>query len=356
MNVLVYSGPEVIQSSVENAISTLKSLLTPHYTVQKISLQSLQSHPWATNCALLVFPQCQQILQSPATSAIISYIQTGGSFLGLGFRARCMADQWLPGMSKDISLRFFDNMSQMFIYPTANGQAAGSRIVTLQTQEGRSIQDVHEIGPKRDFVDVEKVDNIKVLLRYSPDGDVAGIQYDFLRGKIILWGPNIEDPASTEGPHLLKNTLETFGLYIPAGSEPGKVRVQARPLPQFLVSNPRKPWILSQITDALASATSDNPSALKIFDDTNDTFHFHSLSETAVSDLQPSEKDKHIIICADGQLPSREQTPLFDIRAFFDALNSNGTEQKDQASDTWRFGDAFLYGEMVTSTQTMLDK
>jgi hypothetical protein len=83
MNVLVYSGPEVLQTSLKQTLSTLRSVVVPHYTVQAISAESLASHPWSTNCALLVFPDCHELSPPPFTSIIREYVENGGAFLAL---------------------------------------------------------------------------------------------------------------------------------------------------------------------------------------------------------------------------------------------------------------------------------
>ena len=56
MNVLVYDGPGASKKSLAYSLSTLKTLLLPHYTVQTITPKALATEPWAANCALLVLP------------------------------------------------------------------------------------------------------------------------------------------------------------------------------------------------------------------------------------------------------------------------------------------------------------
>ena len=69
----------------------------------------------------------------------------------------------------------------------------------------------------------------------------------------------------------------------------------------------------------------------------------------------------HIVLPSNVELPSRELTPLFDLDLFFKSL-AIAREEKDLTTDSeestssWGVGEALLYGEAITSTQTMLDK
>jgi biotin--protein ligase len=228
--------------------------------------------------------------------------------------------------------------------------------------------------------------NVRVLARYidnDVEGAVAGVLYTVGHGKIILWAsspeyPLTEEPASSitmaaslspaaidlaehRRLNLMKHTLLLLGLQVPEDSA-----TICRPLPQFLASHFIKPHIVSLIANSIAAPQPGTE--LSAFEDANDKFRFLVLSESgpllrdsrraATTRTDPSTwQPKHIIVCPDGQLPDHEQTPLFDIGLFFSALSS--ARKKDEVSEDaepWGIGDALLYGEAVTSTQTMLDK
>jgi len=66
---------------------------------------------------------------------------------------------------------------------------------------------------------------------------------------------------------------------------------------------------------------------------------------------------KHVILCLGGVLPKKEMTPIFDIALFYKDLEAARDKiGLSKTSEPWGMGEALLYGEVVTSTQTMLDK
>ncbi|KAJ6588314.1 biotin-protein ligase [Mycena capillaripes] len=387
MNVLVYAGSEAIQTSLDHTLSTLRSILLPSYSVQPISQPALVSQPWQATCALLVFPGCRDIVLSKASAAIDGYVQSGGVFLALGTGSHYSSrglDQGIlnvasTSISKDMLLRFFDRESGSYIYPSfhPSGSDDTPRPVEIQPMDGERIDVMFQSGTS-EIIGVSDGNkrNVRVLARYIEDdveGAVAGALYTVGHGKIILWAPSPEYPlneepassismASSLSPaaidlaerkrrNLMKNTLHLLGLQIPE-----EAATICRPLPQFLVSHFIKPHIVSLITNSIAAPQPGTE--LSAFEDTNDKFSFHVLSESGslIGDNRRNAP-KHIVICPDGQLPVREQTPLFDLGLFFSALSSaRKKEEVSEDAEPWGIGDALLYGEAVTSTQTMLDK
>ena len=157
-----------------------------------------------------------------------------------------------------------------------------------------------------------------------------------------------------------------LGLQFP--NEDGKGQNFACPLPQFFTSTPKKSDLVGRVMEALAAPQSG--SQLSVFKDANDEFHFHPLQESlellelARKKSESGERSdpatwqpKHVVVCLDGSLPPPKLTPLFDLKLFYEALSA--AHEKEGSSGTaepWRMGEVLLYGEAVTSTQTMLDK
>ena len=395
MNVLVYAGPEVQQTSLDHTLSSLKFILFPHYSVQPITQRALIIQPWAATCALLVIPQCRaRFLSSSASKPIQEYLEDGGAYLGLGTGALYSPRGLITGLAnlnlgissgEDTRLRFFDKFNSNYIYPETSGGEGTPGLVQLRLPDGQALKRVFDAGIG-EFVGFEDAKGVVVLAHYADreEGAAAGVAIDVSGGKIALWSPNIEYPLSEEPASslldqstppseveslevgrrkLLKATLIQLGLQIP--EREGKSI--ARPLPQFLTSTPTKPHIVSTIIQALSPT-----SQLENFKDANDTFQFVSLAdssklleETRTNVFTPSDpstwQPKHIVLCSNGDLPSRELTPLFDLDLFFKSLTI-AREQKDLTTDSegstssWGVGEALLYGEAITSTQTMLDK
>ncbi|KAG2365283.1 hypothetical protein BDR07DRAFT_1399413 [Suillus spraguei] len=112
-----------------------------------------------------------------------------------------------------------------------------------------------------------------------------------------------------------------------------------------------------------------------VFEDANDDFHFHFLSfplagratDHPILELIPqsslsSAKVKHVLVPSQPLASEDERiyTPQFSPSAFFRSIDEfySGREDTDQHknSNSWRIGEALIYGEVVSSTQTMFDK
>ncbi|KAH9474636.1 Biotin--protein ligase [Psilocybe cubensis] len=397
MNVLVYSGPEILQTSFNHTLSSLRSILVPNYTVQAITQQALTSQPWQKSCALLVLPRTRQRFISPSSKHIKEFVEAGGSYLMLGTGAsitsRSGFDSTVLSFSSEMPekpLKFYDNFNNCYITieEVASGSETKERAITLQCSDGTKVDGIYDSG-EADFSGFEDLKGVSVLAKYtiglSPT--IAGLTMEVNKGKISLWGPGIEYPLKEEPMSsiiasslnfssedidkfdttrktLIVATLTKLGLEVPQATD--KKATISRPLPQFLTSTPVKSTIVSQITDAIAAPqTGSQLSSLK---DSNDEFYFHSLQESSdlINESRNSSKSpsdpstwqpKHIIICRDGALPSPSLTPLFNLDLFYKSLSSARTQEGLLSSpDSWGIGEALLYGEAVTSTQTMLDK
>ncbi|KAJ7672565.1 class II aaRS and biotin synthetase [Mycena polygramma] len=387
MNVFVYSGPgpEVIQASFDHTLSTLRSVLLPFYSVQPITQSALVSQPWQATCALLVFPGCRDLTLSKASAAVDAYVQSGGAFLALGTGVHCSSRGGILNVASiSTSLRFSDKDSGGYIYLSGSDDAP--RTVAIQPLDGERIDVVVQSGANEIVGADDGKRNVRILARYvdnDVEGAVAGVLFTVGRGKIILWAtspeyPLTEEPASSTvaAPSLsaaaielaesrqrtlMKNTLLLLGLRIPE-----EAATICSPLPQFLTSHPAQPHVVPLITNSIAAPKPG--SELSAFEDENDKFRFHNLSDSgpliqesrraAATRTDPSTwQPKHIVVCPNGQLPASEQTPLFDLGLFFNALSAaRRKEQVSEDAEPWCIGDALFYGEAVTSTQTMLDK
>lgn len=383
MNVLIYAGQEALQKSVTHSLATLRSILLPQYSVQTITDQTLISQPWKSTCALLVLPQCHGSLQPTSSASIRDFVETGGSLLSFGAGAMCSPREisGAASISKQILLGFFDKPTGMYVHLTHGRDVEiAESSHALQTPDGDLVEGIYGRGPG-EFTGFDDEKGHRILARFSKCSSIAGLKKDIGKGRIAVWASNVEVPltkaTSTTSSnvstaqavaeeekcriHLLKTTLLALSLRLPSIDESQVLR----PLPQFLVSTPGKPTIVPTITDLVAAPSPG--SQLSIFKDENDTFHFHHSNDSAtvLQDAResistvgdPSQwQPKHIILCPTS-LPDRDQVPLFDLNSYFESLSSarKALGCRD-ASDTWGIGEALLYGEVVTSTQTMLDK
>jgi hypothetical protein len=88
----------------------------------------------------------------------------------------------------------------------------------------------------------------------------------------------------------------------------------------------------------------------------NDTFCFHPPKDAAsVLKLIPSNV-KHVIVHAGKELPVADMTTLFNLQQYFCYLTEVRKHTKENDDDSWGFREVILYGKIVTSAQSMLNK
>lgn len=400
MNVLIYSGPDVLQPSLNHALASLRSILIPHYTVQPITLHSLTTQPWQSSCALLVLPRSQNRFVSVASKQVKDFVEGGGAYLMLGTGARATPRSRGLGLgfgglslgleAGETPLKLFDKVNNFYLTfdEDPRDDCVAPRVVDLKSPEGDVVHGVYEVEATQ-FSGFDDLKGLDVLARYTLEagqGAIAGLSLGVSKGRIALWGPSIEYPLQEEPASsfltkstklsaddikssekrrikLLRTTLTQLRLQVPAETQ--DAHSTSRPLPQFLTSTPEKPTIVNQILNTLAAA--QPATQLTVFKDANDVFYFHPLQESldllrSIREASKTTSDpstwqpKHIIVCKDGALPEKDMTPLFDVALFYNALAAARKIELPKTSEPWGMGEALLYGETVTSTQTMLDK
>ncbi|KAI0672465.1 class II aaRS and biotin synthetase [Trametes maxima] len=412
MNVLVYSGPSTYLPSLSHTLSTLRTVLVPHYAVQPIAPQSLATQPWATTCALLVIPAFLSTnsagpIPPPAASEVQKYTERGGKVLVLGSAVRVSASRARVSLAAGIDnvsleedglLTLSDAQSRLNVSVIPAKGVEESEVgepATIQLANGVSANSLLRVpGGAIDLTDVSDADSPIVLARYDEaeqdKGGAAGIKARIGDGVAVFWGVHLEyspreelaaailnksapllpeDVSKAEEGRIriLRETLEALGLALPA-----LARGVARPTAQILTGAPWRAGVARSVLKELEvpqlSSVGKTGYELK---DSNDTFVIHPASTAAQvlgekgATRYPSEdpatwNPKHIVVYESaGELPNREITPRFDLKAYYAALEAARKEQgcpKSYADEGWGTGEALLYGEVVTSTQTLLDK
>lgn len=228
-------------------------------------------------------------------------------------------------------------------------------------------------------------ESIEVLGRYDElEGKpIAGVKCKVGKGIAVLWAVHPEhallppSPSSTPSKALLdrrlreeerrmvllRATLIKMGLDVAsAPAAPPQL------LPLFLAS--ANPSIVSTIFQAMQGKMNEEK---EIFVDRHDSFHLKILdhsTEDLVKDARSSRGiadadalrlfKKTMVACLDGAIPHRQLTPLFDFESYFTELlkRRDASEMEVDSKDgaVGGFGETILYGETVTSTQTLLDK
>jgi biotin---protein ligase len=404
MNVLVYNGPGVSQTSLSHTISSLKALLSPHFSVQTVSATALASQPWSESCALLVLPGGRDLPYltslATATTHIRSYVNNGGAFLGIcaGAYYASRRVEWESGTKLEVSgsrpLAFFEGICKGCVYPGfAYDSENGARAVAVEDVDEAEIMYGMYFNGGGEFIGVDTSKTATVLAKYVEEegqGKVAAVRCRVGKGSAVLWGTHPEYPSThqpllsalnkrspplteqevrtneTRRWKLMRKTLSLLGLQLPADVSDFP-RSAASPLPQILTSP--IPALVMRVYNLLAMHATSTGS--KVLQDANDSFQLH-ISSSAAPILQearsrsdrPVELDelefpKDIIFYGNGELPPAELTPKFSIRQYYSHLSTARNSHVIKAlngTESWGMGQLLLYGEAVTSTQTLLDR
>ncbi|KAI5825128.1 class II aaRS and biotin synthetase [Schizophyllum commune Tattone D] len=411
MNVLVYGTPD------SPALTLLRRALLPHYAVQPVSAQALATQPWHVNCALLVVPKPGELSGGKAITAIQSYVQNGGALLGLSTGA-ALVPTAASGVDPVLQfclrpgryLRFGGTAVQAQSTPTADVEDLAGNVVRGVPLDPKNAL----VGFAGEAV-VQTVLRYTTLQdATSEDARTAAALLLVGAGRVAVVAPSLENSStSSTSPTtsatspgaastttcLLHPVLASLGIRIP---ESPASAAPPRPQPQFLTANPKRSGVISRITRSLAVAQAEEAggkeaakraldgekgqestvdtlaSQLSVWEDSEDTFCFWPLKgardavraaqggEGGQDDgvKQKEEKDKQgshrdIVLCPDGELPPRDLTPNFDLEAYYEALEAARKRAGGGASEAatpWPLGDALIYGEAVSSTQTLLER
>ena len=374
MNVLVYPSTHPHASSVRQS---LYSTLDPHYLPQTISPDALAvpQNAWHTACGLLV------LLAAPDHhEGVHEYAENGGRILALGVNASRSQGLFGPydtpssfgsisaglGLFKDTSiLRLADEKSSLYLsFPpqTATPDAIVNPENTIAVRRIPSAS-------------LGLGEGVRVLGRYADDETLAGALSQ--SGTIALW--SCAPPLPEQ---LLIPTLSALGLQFNLPILADVERPGPSLLPQLLLAHPEKWDVRLRIVQALfpdrdletafsALSVEDTQRGSAIesanFPDDQNVFQFHFVRTIPPTDPssahsilnllsdEPKEEAKSVILTAQPLTDEQEKlyTPLFSPSTFFAALDEFRTPLK---TNELLFGDVLLYGEVVTSTQTMLDR
>ncbi|GAA6022418.1 hypothetical protein JCM11491_001585 [Sporobolomyces phaffii] len=389
LNVLVYDGSGVSASSRDYLLHSLRTFLAHRYDVQLVSPKTIREEPWADTCALLAFPGGRDLpylfdLSGKPNRRIKDYVENGGKYLGIcaGAYYASREIEFEKGTPLEVcgerELGFFPGLCRGTTFPGFEYETeAGARETSLALRR-EAWRDHWSQSP--DHCDVwyngggsfvldpaAPPRGVQVLAEYdeTEPREVAGVLCSVGKGQALLWAVHPEHPSLdlVDGAprdekelhrlNLIRGTLGQLGLDVSDGPAP---------LPKLLplVLAAADPTLAQEIAAGIAAHGEAMSVSTVGLADRNDTFVLHpassfdSLVRSARSrkgTVDPEElRQQHKLICVcDETLPAAESTPLFNVASYFSNLAqlSNGTPS---------MGRALLYGEVVTSTQTMLDK
>ncbi|KAL1878022.1 hypothetical protein VTK73DRAFT_8246 [Phialemonium thermophilum] len=413
LNILVYTGTGTTVESVRHCIYTLRRLLSPNYAVIPITETVLLKEPWAPSCALLVLPggadlgYCR-MLNGPGNRLITQFVRRGGAYLGFcagGYYASARCEFEVGNRDLEVvgprELAFFPGTCRGgafrgFAYHSEKGARAAKLAVRTDAfgnagsvpSEFRCYYNGGGV-----FVDAEKLspDGVEVLAEYGEELDVksgetrAAVVYCKVgEGTALLTGPHPEfaaanltrQPDVEEYDRLIdmltadENSRSTFmkACLAKLGLEVNPDTSTVPSLSKLHLSALR-PGEASELLHSFSDIISKEDGEEFIRAE-NDVFHIESVdSKWSMSELHESlgaplpdkaPKDRIVelnsivkrIVHHEEAWPEPKETPCFNHAVFYSSLEEY--RRREDAAESW--GDTFMYGEVVTSTNTLLEK
>ncbi|KAF6835607.1 biotin-protein ligase ligase [Colletotrichum plurivorum] len=400
LNVLVYTGTGTTVESVRHCISSLRRLLSPNYAVIPVAEAALLKEPWQPTCALLVVPgggdlgYCR-VLNGAGNRRILEFVRRGGAYLGFcaggyyGSR-RC---EFEVG---DRTLEVIGSRELGFFPGTCRGGAfkgfayhseAGAKAVRLSVKEGlgeaREVLSYYNGGGV--FVDADKFEGVEVLASYADDiavdggtGKAAVIQCKVGSGTAILTGPHPEFAAANLNPQpgIPSYASLVSSLVAADAARVSFLRACLSRLGLELSADAAGPPSLSrlhltsanhsEVAEVLASweeAITRTPEGDEYIHGEHDMFRIEKASSRwDVDELREALPESggvpdydgvvKVIVPHEEAWPDAKETPCFNHRLFYNSLKA----YREREPDAEEWGDTLMYGEVVTSTNTLMDK
>ncbi|KAG8732500.1 biotin holocarboxylase synthetase [Ceratobasidium sp. 423] len=282
LDVLVYQGPGVSETSLYHTLATLNTILKPNYTVRAVDAELLRAEPWGPSCALLAIPGGRDLPYvehlAKAIPKIKDFVEKGGAYLGIcaGAYFASARVEWEVGtplqVVGDRALKFFPGTSRGCAYPGFEYESeAGAQLLDITAT-------VHGEDSEQTF---------------------EGIYYN---------GGGVFEGADT--PQMLKefeDSLDKFRFFSSQGDRVAAARKEA-----------------GEMTE----------------------------DETEEAAKKSPVRD---IVVYEDTVPTTTDAPLFDISLYFKALHNARGNAPFLKQTNWGVGEVLLYGEVVTSTQTLFD-
>ncbi|KAK1979828.1 biotin-protein ligase [Colletotrichum cereale] len=405
LNVLVYSGTGTTVESVRHCIYSLRRLLSPTYAVIPVAESALLKEPWQPTCALLVIPgggdlgYCR-VLNGPGNRRIADFVRGGGAYLGFCAGAYYGSRQCEFEVGNR-TLEVVGSRELAFFPGTCRGGAfkgfeyhseRGARAVRLAVKEGFAEGEVLSYyNGGGVFVDADRFNGVEVLARYADDIDVDGgtgqaavIACKIGSGNVILTGPHPEFAAANLHPQPQIPSYEslTSSLAAADSARVAFLRACLSKLGLDLSAGPSAPPSLSrmhltsanhaEVAETLASweeaiaREGEGADAEEYIRGEHDVFRIEKRSsrwdvdelkgalpgggrDAAMVDYDGVVK---VIVPHEEAWPDVKETPSFNHGLFYKSLKAYRV--KEPAAEQW--GETLMYGEVVTSTNTLLDK
>ncbi|KAL4927701.1 biotin--[acetyl-CoA-carboxylase] ligase BPL1 [Aspergillus undulatus] len=411
VNVLVYSGDGTTVESVRHALYTLRRLLASHYAVIPVTADMLIKEPWTLTCALFVVPGGADLgycraLNGAGNRRIEQYVRRGGAYFGFcagGYYGtkRCefeVGDKTMEVIG-DRELAFYPGICRGgafkgFVYHSEAGaraaeltvskEALSSGVVPANFRSYYNGGGVFVDAPSFADKGVEVLATYAERLNVNPGSGAAAVVYCPVGdGAAILTGPHPEFAAANLDPRaggpeyaevvgalaaddkartdFLKACLSKLGLQVAQDT----THVPSLSSLHFSsLSTGDAERVLKSLEELVGDGEhlKDEHDIFKI--ERWGTFNMGAVAEslpTETEESSPQPQTEGIVdyqsivkrLIVHDDVPSAKSTPYFNHHAFFSQLRSYQAQSKEGAS---LFGSNLLYGEVVTSTNTILEK
>lgn len=336
-------------------------------------------------------PVCKE-LNGEGNSTITKFVRKGGKFLGFcagGYygSARCEFELGNPVLevSGPRELKFFPGIARGGAFSGFEyGTESGARLTKVEVNkeflglDSDTSYHYYNGGPL--FVDAEKYDNVTILAKYADEPNVeygaipaAAVHCTVGNGAAILVGshpeyvPDLMAQDSNNKRYtaivnglrehndsrqkFLKACLQKLGLKV---NENEVVRPRLTPL---ILTSPVQGVVSRIVSDIVADVGFSGESS-DIIKGNQDSFRFHKGEEASLLHHLSKQKEfedpdtivKELYAFTEA-LPDRKLSNYFDIKQYFRLL-----QERYGALSGKEAGSILLYGEVVTSTSSMLDK
>lgn len=403
MNVLVYNGPGTTVESVKACNYTLRRVLSPYYAVSNVNADTILNEPWTQSTAMIVIPGGADVpycraLDGKGNDIIKNFVRHGGRYVGFcagGYYGSKQIEFEAGSASMEVSgprqLGFFPGVCRGSAFKGFQYNShAGARATHLRVDGLRQVSNCkvpdfacYFNGGGSFMYTPKPGDNVDVLAEYTEGLDVAGagetcttaavVRCKVGQGWAVLTGahpefgpelfgngasttqdiaPGIVQALETEDEKRLsfvRYLLHSIGLQVDGvdgvnGVDGANGAKGAIPQLSRLTLSSKTP---GELVSAVNGIVANTRMTGNIVEGENDRFQLHDhtgqfggLAESPAPD--GTEAVKHVDIYP--YYPPSKTTPCFDHGLYYSSLT------------TAMLGHSVLYGEVVTSTSTMLEK
>ena len=321
-------------------------------------------------------------------ATIAKYVRGGGSYLGFCAGAYFASSrvEWEMGtvleVQGDRPLKFFPGPSHGCVYPGFQYLSEnGARSISIVLPTGTRRHGLYYNGGGH-FVMSENLTGVTPLAHYDDaerPGMIAGVGCNVDKGKVVLWHVHLEFPTNSDlaiaaavrssnvlssedlaksefdRQALLRESLQFLGLNISPNIGIDTPQPPSKPLPQLLCGSQVQVAAIAKALHQLREEKSN------LIEDANDTFQLHeAAADDALPELKmdPESPQTRHIVAFSTSLPSASLTPHFSVQSYFADLETAQKKYPNTPSPPLQtsVGNVLLYGEAVTSTQTLLQR